>query len=274
MLTGRKSLRELIEKGELSLGSTIRVKRDSIKEILSKKEDNGYKDQLFSNKEIDFFDWIYVGSEYDHAEFILKMDLTNSKYFDLFLKGARGYVNNSTELNKIAQIAKTHNIQVRSTSTFDINNIANITVDYDGKVHLKSNPYENLNEISEAKAREEHIFNGKEYSPQSFLKNKYERMGKRLLVTNYSYTRRGLSQVPETTKNIIFLDDVFYWLDMQTQYVYNEAVYYCVLAVIDGIANIGGDLFHTNGSEYTGKLAVRPFAKIREDLTLEDIGAI
>lgn len=274
MLTDRRTLGELIEKGELSLGTTIRIKRDSIKEILSKKEDNGYKNQLFSNREIDFFDWIYVGSEYGCAEFILKMDLKNSKYFDLFLKGAKGYLNKSAELNKIALIAKTQNIEVRATSTWDINNIAGITVDYDGKVHVKSNPYKNLNEISESKAKAVHIFNGKEYSPQSFLKNEYERVGKRLSVTNYMYKKSRLSQVSEKAKNIIFINDVFYWLDMEAKYVYNETVYYCVLAVIDGIANVGGDLFHTNGSEYAGKLAVRPFAKIREELTLEDIGAI
>lgn len=274
MLTGRSTLGELIEKGELSLGKTIRLKRDSIKEILSKKDDNGYKDQLFSNREIDFFDWIYVGSEYGYAEFILKMNCINSKYFNLFLKGAKGYINKSAELNNIAQIAKTRNIEVRATNISDINKIANIIVDYDGKVHVKSNSNENLNEISESKAKAVHIFNGKEYSPKSFLENKYERMGKRLSVTNYMYKKDRLSQVPETAKNIIFIDDVCYWLDTEAQYVYNEAVYYCVLAVIEEFANIGGDLFHTNGSEYAGKLAVRPFAKIREELTLEDIGAI
>lgn len=273
MLTKGQTLRELQEKGELSLGSVIRIKRDSMKEILSRKEDNGYKNQMFSNRAIDYFEWIYVGSEYGYAEFIFKLDVGNSKYFEVFLKGARGYLNKSAELNKIAQIAKTSNIEVRATTSCDINNIAKITVSYDGKVFLQSNPYENLNECSESKAKAVHIFNGKEYSPQSFLRGEYEKEGKRLSVTNYRYRKSRLTEVSKTAKNIIFINDVFYWLDREAQYVYNEAVYYCVLAVIDGIANIGGDLFHSSGSEYAGKLAVRPFAKIDENLTLEDIGA-
>ena len=273
MLTGKETLKELVEKGELSLGKTIRLKRDSIKEILSRRKENGYKDQKFSNKEIDFFEWIYVGSENGYAEFILKLDLNNSKYFDLFLKGARGYLNKSTELNKISLIAKTSGVEVRSTTICDINKIANIVVDSDGTVHLK-NSKDDLNSISSSRVKSYHIFDGKEFSPSSFLENKVEPLGKRIVATNYMYKKSSLKEVPEVVKNIIFLDDVFYWLDVETQYMYNEALYYCVLGVIDGIANAGGDLFHSSGCEYTGKLAVRPFGKIRENLTLDDIGAI
>lgn len=110
-----------------------------------------------------------------------------------------------------------------------------------------------------------YILREKQYTPESFLVNKYAKV---IIHTAYSYCKNSIKG-KEKEKKILFLKDG-YWLASPGVRVDSDDGYagFGPGAVDDGRAGSGDGLFYSDGYWYAGRLAVRPVLYLNSNVTL------
>ena len=247
---------------------------DEDKTASSLTDENGSKDQTFSiNTDTK---WRVLGED-DNGQILIvsadpvKKDMgeTNDPYF--YLKGAKGYINAETELEKISKIYG-HGVgatEARSLKIEDVNKICGVTVGSDGLTPV----VDMLGNFGTTQS-----YTDQYASPEDYLAGTKSSFSK----TSNAYGYEGNNSLLKTATNTRAYETIFFkkqanknfWLASRSVYVYSGFAGFCVGYVDDGCANLDYNVFDSNGSEFENYDAVRPVVSLKSDVTTDIIPKI
>ena len=243
----------------------------------SSRDENGSKDQTFSiNRDTK---WRVLGKD-DNGQILIvsadpvKRDMgdTNNPYF--YLKGARGYINAETALERISKIYG-HGVgatEARSLKIEDVNKICGVTVGSDGLTPA-------VDELGNFGTTQSYSKDKGQYaSPEDYLAGKTSEFSK----TSNAYGYKGNNSLLKTATNTRAYETIFFkkqtkkynWLASRSVSVFSNCASFCVGVVSDGIAGVAIDVFSSNGDEYRNGFAVRPVVSLKSDVTTDTIPKI
>ena len=240
----------------------------------SSADENGYSDQTFSiNTDTK---WRVLGED-DRGQILIvsadpvKKDMgeTNNPYF--YLKGAKGYINAETALERISKIYG-HGVGAtgaRSLKIEDVNKICGVTVGSDG--------------ITPTVDASENFGTTKSYtnqyaSPEDYLAGTKSSFSK----TSNAYGYKGNNSLLKTATNTRAYETIFFkkqtkkynWLASRYVGVHSDYAGLCVGNVNYGGAGVHNDVFCSDGNERYGGFAVRPVVSLKSDVTTDIIPKI
>ena len=240
----------------------------------SSTDENGYSDQTFSiNTDTK---WRVLGED-DRGQILIvsadpvKKDMgeTNNPYF--YLKGAKGYINAETALERISKIYG-HGVGAtgaRSLKIEDVNKICGVTVGSDG--------------ITPTVDASENFGTTKSYtnqyaSPEDYLAGTKSSFSK----TSNAYGYKGNNSLLKTATNTRAYETIFFkkqtkkynWLASRYVGVHSDYAGLCVGNVNYGGAGVHNDVFCSDGNERYGGFAVRPVVSLKSDVTTDIIPKI
>ena len=259
-----KTLRQLYEEGVIRIGTRLYMEVPKGREYVSKLERNGYKNQIFTSLEIKskgkYFWEIALGPENNN------MFVIGKPFGYLRLKGAEGCVG-IEELNTICDtLFTTDYLKARSINIDDVNKVLGVVV-IDNKVVQK--------EVSDKDiSLENHLgfkyrYGKRHYSPESYLKGKYKRVGKKIECNYYVYEKQS---VKEKQKDIIFGKETTYWLASPGVDGVGSVARFGPGAVYDGRVYSGGYvLFYSFGYGIASAMSVRPVGVLTPDIPIKDL---
>lgn len=258
-----KTLRELFKEG-IGIGCTIRLKAPERRDLIFFEKENKYGEQTLTDESMRMISYEIISNP--TAEGILVFGEPREK---IYLTGAVGAVNGNSILNEYCKkMYETDYLRIKGNITMeDLNQLLNIKV-IDGKVIQENNPKNNLN-MYEERIGKEHVFDGNEYSPESYLEKRYETKGKKIYSTEYSYEITNL-KISRKIKNIIFKDTT-YWLSNNWIYIDGNDVLY-VQGTVENCGTGSSYLFDSEGIEKKKGFAVRPVGYIDPDIPIENLG--
>ena len=240
----------------------------------SSTDENGYSDQTFSiNTDTK---WRVLGED-DRGQILIvsadpvKKDMgeTNNPYF--YLKGAKGYINAETVLERISKIYG-HGVgatEARSLKIEDVNKICGVTVGSDG---LTPDVDEGGNFGTTQSYTDQYA------SPEDYLAKTKSSFPK----TSNAYYYTGNNSLLKTATNTRAYETIFFknqtkkynWLASRSVRVYSGFANFCVGGVYDGYASMNNGVFFSNGIEDDGGFAVRPVVSLKPDVTTDTIPKI
>ena len=240
----------------------------------SSTDENGYSDQTFSiNTDTK---WRVLGED-DRGQILIvsadpvKKDMgeTNNPYF--YLKGAKGYINAETALERISKIYG-HGVGAtgaRSLKIEDVNKICGVTVGSDG--------------ITPTVDASENFGTTKSYtnqyaSPEDYLAGKKSSFSK----TSNAYGYKGNNSLLKTATNTRAYETIFFkkqtkkynWLASRSVNVYSGCAGFCGGNVSYGYASMSYRVFNSDGHEFENSNAVRPVVSLKSDVTTDTIPKI
>ena len=242
----------------------------------SSTDENGYSDQTFSiNTDTK---WRVLGED-DRGQILIvsadpvKKDMgeTNDPYF--YLKGAKGYINAETVLERISKIYG-HGVGAtgaRSLKIEDVNKICGVTVGSDGLTPA----VDNWNNFGTTKS-----YTDQYASPEDYLAGKRSNFSK----TSNVYYYTGNNSLLKTATNTRAYETIFFkkkkkkynWLASRSVGVHSDYADLCVGnvnygGVSDAVSNC---MFGSNGDEFYYGFAVRPVVSLKSDVTTDIIPKI
>ena len=240
----------------------------------SSTDENGYSDQTFSiNTDTK---WRVLGED-DRGQILIvsadpvKKDMgdTNNPYF--YLKGAKGYINAETVLERISKIYG-HGVGAtgaRSLKIEDVNKICGVTVGSNGLTPA----VDVVGNFGTTKS-----YTDQYASPEDYLARKTSNFSK----TSNAYQYYGRNLLLKTATNARAYETIFFknqtkkWNGLASRSVRVDSDYagFCVGIVRDGGASMGGGVFYSYGYEYLIGFAVRPVVYLKSDVTTDTIPKI
>ena len=240
----------------------------------SSTDENGYSDQTFSiNTDTK---WRVLGED-DRGQILIvsadpvKKDMgeTNNPYF--YLKGAKGYINAETVLERISKIYG-HGVgatEARSLKIEDVNKICGVTVGEDGLTPAVDN-WENFGTTKS--------YTDQYASPEDYLAGTKSSFSK----TSNAYGYKGNNSLLKTATNTRAYETIFFkkqtkkynWLASRYVGVHSDYAGLCVGNVNYGGAGVHNDVFCSDGNERYGGFAVRPVVSLKSDVTTDIIPKI
>ena len=243
----------------------------------SSRDENGGKDQTFSiNTDTK---WRVLGKD-DNGQILIvsadpvKKDMgeTNNPYF--YLKGAKGYINAETVLERISKIYG-HGVGAtgaRSLKIEDVNEICGVTVGSDG---LTPAVDEGRNFGSTQSYTDQYA------SPEDYLAKTKSNFSR----TSNAYYYTGNNSLLKTATNTRAYETIFFknqakkcnWLASRSVSSYSDDAYFCLgtAFTIDGVSGAGSyTLFDSRGVEGSYGFAVRPVVSLKSDVTTDIIPKI
>ena len=247
---------------------------DVEKTASSSTDENGYSDQTFSiNTDTK---WRVLGED-DRGQILIvsadpvKKDMgeTNNPYF--YLKGAKGYINAETVLERISKIYG-HGVGAtgaRSLKIEDVNKICGVTVGSDGLTPA----VDELGNFGTTKS-----YTDQYASPEDYLAEKTSEFSK----TSNAYYYTGNNSLLKTATNTRAYETIFFkkqikkWNWLASRSVCSDSGRACfgVGRVLDGHARMYGGMFYSYGYEYYDGFAVRPVVFLKSDVTTDTIPKI
>ena len=238
----------------------------------SSADENGDSDQTFSiNTDTK---WRVLGKD-DNGQILIvsadpvKKDMgdTNNPYF--YLKGAKGYINAETVLERISKIYG-HGVGAtgaRSLKIEDVNKICGVTVGSDGLTPA-------VDELG-------NFGTTQSYTDQYASPEDYPGTKSNFSKTSNAYYYKGNNSLLKTATNTRAYETIFFknqakkwnWLASRSVDVDSVYAYFCVGCVSGG--NAGSNvMFDSNGLEYYFGFAVRPIVYLKSDVTTDIIPKI
>ena len=247
---------------------------DLDKTASSLADENGYSDQTFSiNTNTK---WRVLGKD-DNGQILIvsadpvKKDMgdTNNPYF--YLKGAKGYINAETALERISKIYG-HGVGAtgaRSLKIEDVNKICGVTVGSDGLTPA-------VDELGNFGTTQS--YTDQYASPEDYLAKTKSNFPK----TSDAYYYTGNNSSLKTATNTRAYETIFFknqakkwnWLASRFVYVDSDYAYFCVGVVGDGYAGMVSGVFYSNGNEGSNCNGVRPVVSLKSDVTTDTIPKI
>ena len=240
----------------------------------SSTDENGYSDQTFSiNTDTK---WRVLGED-DRGQILIvsadpvKKDMgeTNNPYF--YLKGAKGYINAETALERISKIYG-HGVGAtgaRSLKIEDVNKICGVTVGSKGLTPAvdESGDFGTTQSYTDQYA-----------SPEDYLAGKRSNFSK----TSNAYRYEGYNSLLKTATNTRAYETIFFkkqtkkynWLASRYVGVHSDYAGLCVGDVNYGGAGVHNDVFGSDGSGSGYGFAVRPVVSLKSDVTTDTIPKI
>ena len=193
---------------------------------------------------------------------------TNNPYF--YLKGARGYINAETALERISKIYG-HGVGAtgaRSLKIEDVNKICGVTVGSD--------------ELTPAVDELGNFGTTQSYTDQYASPEDYPGTKSNFSKTSNAYSYKGNNSLLKTATNTRAYETIFFkkqtkkwnWLASRSVNVYSGYADFCVGGVYVGYAYVNSGMFHSNGAERYGGFAVRPIVYLKSDVTTDIIPKI
>ena len=242
----------------------------------SSTDENGYSDQTFSiNTDTK---WRVLGED-DRGQILIvsadpvKKDMgeTNNPYF--YLKGAKGYINAETALERISKIYG-HGVGAtgaRSLKIEDVNKICGVTVGSKGLTPA----VDELGKFGTTKS-----YTDQYASPEDYLAGKRSNFSK----TSNAYSYKGNNSLLKTATNTRAYETIFFkkqtkkynWLASRSVGVYSDFAYFGVAYVSYGGVSRAGSyiMFYSDGDEGDYGFAVRPVVSLKSDVTTDIIPKI
>lgn len=210
------------------------VMRD--KSYISPKTQNGLADIIFSSNQIedDVLPWVYIGTTNRKKKKCYAFMLLKPQ-FPTPLLGAAGYVNAKEIIDNVSNLLEVERM-------FDI---ANVTMPEMMQIFgLPSIEIEDLDQKL-------FVYGKSDYSPESFLKDEFEKEGKlETALTGWIY---------DLQEESILLPNEPYWIStFSKNIVSKEEIHFCISAYIDKEISPNCTLFTNKGEEKMGFLGVRP----------------
>ena len=246
---------------------------DVEKTASSSTDENGYSDQTFSIN--DDTKWRVLGKD-DNGQILIvsadpvKKDMgdTNNPYF--YLKGARGYINAETALERISKIYG-HGVGAtgaRSLKIEDVNKICGVTVGSDGLTPA-------VNELG-------NFGTTQSYTDQYASPEDYPGTKSNFSKTSNAYSYKGNNSLLKTATNTRAYETIFFkkqtkkwnWLASRSVNVDSGCAYFCVGYVYGGNANMDCRVFYSDGHGNEVFNAVRPIVYLKSDVTTDIIPKI
>ena len=240
----------------------------------SSTDENGYSDQTFSiNTDTK---WRVLGED-DRGQILIvsadpvKKDMgeTNNPYF--YLKGAKGYINAETALERISKIYG-HGVGAtgaRSLKIEDVNKICGVTVGSKGLTPA-------VNESGDFGTTQS--YTDQYASPEDYLAGKRSNFSK----TSNAYRYEGYNSLLKTATNTRAYETIFFkkqtkkynWLASRSVNVYSGCAGFCGGNVSYGYASMSYSVFNSDGHEFENSNAVRPVVSLKSDVTTDIIPKI
>ena len=247
---------------------------DLDKTASSLADENGSKDQTFSiNTDTK---WRVLGKD-DNGQILIvsadpvKKDMgeTNDPYF--YLKGAKGYINAETVLEKISKIYG-HGVgatEARSLKIEDVNKICGVTVGSNG---LTPAVDEGGNFGTTKSYTDQYA------SPEDYLAETISEFSK----TSNAYHYTGNNSLLKTATNTRAYETIFFknqakkwnWLASRSVDNYSYYAGFCVGGVYNGDASMDDGVFNSSGYGIEFYYAVRPVVYLKSDVTTDIIPKI
>ena len=244
---------------------------DEDKTASSSKDENGYLDQTFSiNTDTK---WRVLGED-DNGQILIvsadpvKTDMgeINNPYF--YIGGAKGYINEEKELEKISKIYG-HGVGAtgaRSLKIEDVNKICGVTVGSDGLTPA----VDELANFGTTKS-----YTDQYASPEDYLARTESSFSK----TSNAYYYKGNNSLLNTATNTRAYETIFFknqtkkwnWLASRSVDVYSDYANFCVGDVYGGNADVSIGVFNSTHRQYGGGCAVRPVVSLKSDVTTDTI---
>ena len=247
---------------------------DLDKTASSLADENGYSDQTFSiNTDTK---WRVLGED-DRGQILIvsadpvKKDMgeTNNPYF--YLKGAKGYINAETALERISKIYG-HGVGAtgaRSLKIEDVNKICGVTVGSNGLTPA-------VDELDNFGITQS--YTDQYASPEDYLAKTKSNFSK----TSNAYRYEGNNSLLKTATNTRAYETIFFknqakkwnWLASRSVGVDSGYACFCVGYVGGGFAGMDFGVFYSDG--YGSELcsAVRPVVSLKSDVTTDTIPKI
>ena len=251
---------------------------DVDKTASSSTDENGSKDQTFSIN--DDTKWRVLGKD-DNGQILIvsadpvKKDMREIKDPYFYLKGAKGYINAETALERISKIYG-HGVGAagaRSLKIEDVNKICGVTVGSNGLTPA-------VDELSNFGATQSYSKDKGQYaSPEDYLAGKTSEFSK----TSNAYYYTGNNSLLKTATNTRAYETIFFkkqankrsWLASRSVCVNSDYAYFCVGNVRYGHAHVDDDVFDSDGDESSRNgFAVRPVVSLKSDVTTDTIPKI
>ena len=240
----------------------------------SSADENGYDKQTFSiNTDTK---WRVLGED-DRGQILIvsadpvKKDMgeTNNPYF--YLKGAKGYINAETALERISKIYG-HGVGAtgaRSLKIEDVNKICGVTVGSKGLTPAvdESGDFGTTQSYTDQYA-----------SPEDYLAGKRSNFSK----TSNAYRYEGYNSLLKTATNTRAYETIFFkkqtkkynWLASRSVGVGSHCAGFCGGNVSYGYASMSYSVFNSDGHEFENSNAVRPVVSLKSDVTTDIIPKI
>ena len=240
----------------------------------SSADENGYDKQTFSiNTDTK---WRVLGED-DRGQILIvsadpvKKDMgeTNNPYF--YLKGAKGYINAETALERISKIYG-HGVGAtgaRSLKIEDVNKICGVTVGSDGLTPA-------VDELGNFGTTQSYSKDKGQYaSPEDYLARKKSNFSK----TSNEYYYTGNNSLLKTATNTRAYETIFFkkqtkkynWLASRSVGVDSDCARFCVGNVYYGDAGMDRNVFNSGGDEYRSCSGVRPVVSLKSDVSTDTI---
>ena len=239
----------------------------------SSRDENGNSDQTFSiNTDTK---WRVLGKD-DNGQILIvsadpvKKDMgdTNNPYF--YLKGAKGYINAETALERISKIYG-HGVGAtgaRSLKIEDVNKICGVTVGSDG--------------LTPAVDKLGNFGTTQSYTDQYASPEDYPGTKSNFSKTSNAYSYKGNNSLLKTATNTRAYETIFFkkqtkkwnWLASRSVFVNSDYASFCVGRVSVGNAYLDRSVFDSNGDERERCNAVRPIVYLKSDVTTDIIPKI
>ena len=252
---------------------------DLDKTASSSRDENGCLDQTFSiNTDTK---WRVLGKD-DNGQILIvsadpvKKDMgdtnnltpTNNPYF--YLKGAKGYINAETALERISKIYG-HGVGAtgaRSLKIEDVNKICGVTV--------------GSNELTPAVDWLDNFGTTESYTDQYASPEDYPGTKSNFSKTSNAYRYEGNNSLLKTATNTRAYETIFFknqakkwnWLASRSVLVGSAFAGFCVGRVSGGDASMGDYVFDSRGHEGSVGFAVRPVVYLKSDVTTDTIPKI
>ena len=247
---------------------------DLDKTASSSADENGDSNQTFSiNTDTK---WRVLGKD-DNGQILIvsadpvKKDMgdTNNPYF--YLKGAKGYINAETVLERISKIYG-HGVGAtgaRSLKIEDVNKICGVTVGSNGLTPA----VDVVGNFGTTKS-----YTDQYASPEDCLAGTKSSFSK----TSNAYAYAGNNSLLNTATNTRAYETIFFknqtkkwnWLASRSVRVDSDYAGFCVGIVRDGGASMGGGVFYSRGYGGNVGFAVRPVVYLKSDVTTDTIPKI
>ena len=200
------------------------------------------------------------------------MGETNNPYF--YLKGAKGYINAETVLERISKIYG-HGVGAtgaRSLKIEDVNKICGVTVGSDGLTPA----VDGSGNFGTTKS-----YTDQYASPEDYLAGTKSSFSK----TSNAYGYKGNNSLLKTATNTRAYETIFFkkqtkkynWLASRSVCCYSDYAYFCLgtAYTYDGVSYAGSRyLFNSIGIEFHFGFAVRPVVSLKSDVTTDTIPKI
>lgn len=268
LIDGKETLRDLFEEGIIRVGSRLQFKNIQRTEYKSSKSKNGVKDQTFITHNLPGIISYEIASLPEKNGILVLGDIYINNFY---IGGEIGYLYGVQELNNLCnKIFSFKYLKARSMTIEDVNKILGIEVKDNKLIQNVGTSKENL-----LTSFKEFIFSKNSYTPESFLKQEYEKEGTKItLIDKLLFSEEQL--ICSVMKKSLIFKRVPYYLASQGAVSYDNVTLDYGLDIVTSIKHEHNckvlSMFDSNGDRYFQKMGVRAVGYIDPDIPIEDLG--